>query len=309
MNYIILDMEWDSAYSTRHKRFINQILQIGAVKLNEQLDITDEFEVNIRSSFSKKVSGRFAKLTGITSETMLSGIPLDEAVSRYNKWIGDDTVTMTWSTSDLFSIIENEALLLDGVKFKLQKYLDLQKFIQNELSVMGNPCKSQISLANAAELLSVDYDSLELHTAKDDSILCAMLLKKCYVKERFEPLIRDTSEPSFYKRLLYKPHYIDDINSDEIDRSALVFNCDKCASHTKRITKWKYINRWFIADFRCRECNRRFSGRVSFKKSFDEISVKRKICEPKVRKKSVNNEKSVVKNENEVLSLSENVRQ
>ena len=44
MNYIILDLEWDSAYSAKHERFINQILQIGAVKLNGTFNITDTFE-------------------------------------------------------------------------------------------------------------------------------------------------------------------------------------------------------------------------------------------------------------------------
>ena len=28
MQYIILDLEWDSAYSVKHRRFLNQILQI-----------------------------------------------------------------------------------------------------------------------------------------------------------------------------------------------------------------------------------------------------------------------------------------
>ena len=41
MHYVILDMEWDSAYHKVHKRFVNQILQIGAVKLDENFNIVD----------------------------------------------------------------------------------------------------------------------------------------------------------------------------------------------------------------------------------------------------------------------------
>ena len=62
MNYIILDLEWDSAYSTRHKKFINQILQIGAVKLDGNFNIVDTFEETIKSDISKRVTGRFSKL-------------------------------------------------------------------------------------------------------------------------------------------------------------------------------------------------------------------------------------------------------
>ena len=65
MNYIILDLEWDSAYSVIHKRFLNQILQIGAVKLDENFNIIDVFDVTVKSSFSKRLSKRFIELTGI----------------------------------------------------------------------------------------------------------------------------------------------------------------------------------------------------------------------------------------------------
>jgi len=55
MNYIILDLEWDSTYYPKQKRFINQILQIGAVKLNQSFEVVDTFETTIKSSISKKM--------------------------------------------------------------------------------------------------------------------------------------------------------------------------------------------------------------------------------------------------------------
>ena len=38
MKYIILDLEWNSAYSVKESRFINEIIEIGAVKLDENLN-------------------------------------------------------------------------------------------------------------------------------------------------------------------------------------------------------------------------------------------------------------------------------
>ena len=183
MNYIILDLEWDSVFYKPQKRFINQILQIGAVKLNENFDVVDTFEITIKSEISNKVTGRFAKLTGITSEIMRSGISFREAVSRYNNWVGDNTITMTWSNSDLYTILENEETLLDGLRFRIEKYLDLQVFIQNEMRLIGYEEKNQISLEAAAEKLDIKTDGIDFHTAKDDSLVCAFLLKKCYNKE------------------------------------------------------------------------------------------------------------------------------
>ena len=282
MNYIILDLEWDSAYSVKFKRFINQILQIGAVKLDGNFNITGTFEQTVRSSVSKKVTGRFAALTGITTEKMRDGIPFDEAVDRYNEWAGRDTVTMTWSDSDLYSIKENEECLLSGGRrFAVEKYLDLQKFVQGELKKAGYEDKNQISLAAAAELLGVNTQGLELHTAKDDSLLCVALLKKCYNKESFEPLIRDTGDPEFYRRLRFKPYAISNINDERIDKSQLVFYCDRCGARANRTSAWRYRNRWFAAKFTCPKCARRFSGRLTFKKTYDDVLVRRRICEIK----------------------------
>ena len=236
----------------------------------------------MRSSVSKKVTGRFAALTGITTEKMRDGTPFDEAVDRYNEWAGKDTVTMTWSDSDLYSIKENEECLLSGGRrFAVEKYLDLQKFVQGELKKAGYEDKNQISLSAAAQLLGVDTEGLELHTAKDDSLLCVALLKKCYNKESFEPFIRDTGDPEFYRRLRFKPYAISNINDERIDKSQLVFYCDKCGAKASRTSAWRYRNRWFAAKFTCPKCARRFSGRLTFKKTYDDVLVRRRICEIK----------------------------
>lgn len=287
MNYVILDMEWDSVYSVKKRGFINQIIQIGAVKCNESFKITGTFERTVKSTISKKVTSRFTELTGITTKDMLSGISPETAVREYNDWVGTDFITLTWSNSDLFSIAENEKYILNGLKFKIEKYLDLQKYIQNEMIQMGFECKSQISLESAADILNVNHKGLELHTAKDDSMLCVGLLKKYYCKERFEPFIKNTANPDFYKRLYFKATYLDDINSSDINKDTLAFKCDKCGEKAEKISKWRFKNRWFSAKFRCSSCKRKFIGRISFKKNFEDVTVKKRICEIKKGEKSV----------------------
>ncbi len=278
MMYIILDMEWDSAFFAPEKEFINQIIQIGAVKLSDAFDIIDTFEATVCSQITNRVSARFSKLTGITTEMMQNGIPLKEAVLKYNEWIGEDTVTMTWSNSDLYSVMANEKYLLSGVKFKMDKYLDLQGYIQNELKLCGADIKSQIALSAAAELAGVSIQGLSLHNAREDSLLCALLLKKYYNERRFNALVKDTAAEDFYKRLKFKSHYIDDLSNPDIDSSALKFCCDKCGKRARRKTKWNFKNRYFTADFYCRECKNAFSARVFFKKTYDGVIIKRKIC-------------------------------
>lgn len=299
MHYIILDMEWDSAYNKRLSRFINQILQIGAVKLDDNFNIVDTFERNVRSSFSNRVSGRFASLTGITNEIMRNGISFDTAVDDYNSFVGDDTVTMTWSKSDLYTIAENEKNLLDNKKFKIEKYLDLQVFIQNEMRSLGFECNSQISLSNAAQMLGVNAENYDLHTAKDDSLLAAQLLKKYYNKERFEPLIRDTSNPEFYERLTFKPYYIGDMNSEYVNKEDFNFNCENCNVAVNKVSKWHFKNRNFTAIHVCPVCNKKYVARVSVKKTYDSVTVKKKLSDYK--------EKPKEENGNELQPLSEKV--
>ncbi len=284
MNYIILDMEWDSAYHPASKQFINQILQIGAVKLDEQFNIIDTFDVIIRSSFTRRVTKRFTELTGITKEMMLKGIPLENAVIKYNEWIGNDTVTMTWSNSDLYTILSNEKLLLRGVKFNMDKYLDLQKYIQAEMRILGHECKSQISLGNAAQVLGITTDGYELHNAKDDSLVCAALLKSFYNEQRFNELVRDTANPEFYRKLSFKPYYITNINDKSIDKNQLKMCCPVCNNLMQRNSKWRYHNRNFTANFICNSCEKKFVGRISFRKTYDNVVVKKYVREPKPKK-------------------------
>ncbi len=293
MNYIVLDLEWDGGYHPKYKRFINQILQIGAVKLDENLQFVDSFEVVVRSSFTKKVSGRFSALTGITTEKMLSGIPFSEAVNMYNIWAGHDTVTMTWSNSDLFAIRENEELLLNGKRFHIEKYIDLQRYIQSEMARNGEEIKNQISLSDAAEKFSISTDNLSLHTARDDSLVCVRLLDKTFNSERFGAMVKDTSNPDFYKRLSFKPYYINDLNDPLVDKKALEFCCEECGKSLKRQGNWRYRNRSFFAVFRCKKCEKNYNARVSFRKNYDDVTVKRRIMEQPARKESQDDMQSV----------------
>lgn len=287
MNYIILDLEWDSTYFKKQNRFINQILQIGAVKLNENFDIVDSIDLTIKSSISKKVTTRFANLTGITTEIMRDGIPFEEAVGRYNEWVGNDTVTMTWSDSDLYTILENEENILNGVRFKIEKYLDLQKFIQGEMRLLGYENKNQISLEAASEILGINTNNIEFHNAKDDSLVSAALLKKCYNEEHFNALIKDTTNPEFLKRLKFKSYAIANLNDKNVDKKNLEFCCQKCGNKANRVSKWRYSNRWFNANFVC-DCGEKFNGRVTFKKTYDDVIVRRKVCEFKEKKRKEN---------------------
>ena len=157
------------------------------------------------------------------------------------------------------------------------------------MRILGYESKNQVSLEAAAEFFEIRTDGIDFHTAKDDSLVSAYLLKKCYNKNRFEALIRDTSNPEFFKRLRYKPYTISNLKDSNIDKSQLEFSCEECGKKAERVSVWKYSNRWFWANFQCK-CGNKFSGRITFKKTYDDLIVRKKVCEFREKKKPVKTE-------------------
>ena len=79
MYYVIMDLEWNNSYNKTRKCFVNEILEIGAVLVDEELDVIDTFSVIIRSQLIKKLSGRVKNLTHISNEDMISGVSFQSA--------------------------------------------------------------------------------------------------------------------------------------------------------------------------------------------------------------------------------------
>ena len=72
MNYIVLDMEWNQPWpgSPSAKKVLpvairGEIIQIGAVRVTEDQQVADEFQVLIKPKYYKRLNRRVSKLTGI----------------------------------------------------------------------------------------------------------------------------------------------------------------------------------------------------------------------------------------------------
>ena len=121
MEYIILDNEWNTSYKKINGKCFNELIEIGAVKLDSKLREISRFSVLIKSTFTKKLSSRFQRLTNITTEEMNSkGVTFSQAVALYSEWAGTEAVTLTWSNSDLYVLLEN---------FRLRQFLKQQDIL------------------------------------------------------------------------------------------------------------------------------------------------------------------------------------
>ena len=279
MYYVIMDLEWNNSYNKLYKCFVNEILEIGAVMVNEDLEVIDTFSVIIRSQLIKKLSGRVKNLTHITNEDMSSGVSFQRAVSDFTRWIdGRNCVFMSWGNSDIRVLYDNYNMFcrVKGIPF-LSQYVDLQKYCQAFIVSAGN---QQIGLVNAAVEMGIDVSDCKFHRALEDSLLGLRCLKKCFNRDH---LLNSATicDRAFYQKLLFKSSYITSINNPKIDRSKMVCKCDKCGTMMKRMSDWKTVNQSFSALFFCKNCERLVNCSIKFKEYYDRIEVKSSVTEIK----------------------------
>ena len=83
MNYVILDLEWNASFSKRDKRYYNEIIEYGAVKTDENLNIIDTFSMLIKPQIGKKLNSRIKELTHITNEELETSHNSFQTVSAF----------------------------------------------------------------------------------------------------------------------------------------------------------------------------------------------------------------------------------
>lgn len=288
MHFVIMDLEWNNAYNKKLRSFFNEIIEIGAVMVDEELEVVDTFSVLVKSQLSNKLSGRVKNLTHISNEDMYGGVSFNKAVSDFSKWLGDrDCVFMSWGNGDLRVMLDNLKYFCrtDSIPF-ISKYMDLQKYCQHHLKLSN---AQQIGLSAAATLFGIDVSEYSTHRALDDSLLSLRCFKKSYNAENIDGFIMVCDE-NFYKRLLFKARYITDINDERIDRSKMVCFCDDCHRRMRKVSEWKNINQSFRALFYCKNCDSHVTFSIRFKEYFDHIDIKSKKIKSGGEKKSEKSE-------------------
>ncbi len=288
MSYVILDLEWNGSYSKLLNKFVNEIIEFGAVKVDSELNITDKFSVLVSPKISKKLCNKVRELTKITNEELEdSGVGFIKALSMFSDFLGD-SVMLTWSDSDLHALTENYSYYTGEVKLPfLKRYCNLQEYCENCLD-LHNP-SAQLGLSACAEMAGIEFSQEDQHRAFADAYLSLKCLAHFINEHPLEPFIINADNAEFYNKLLFKNHFITDINSKEIDFDKINFHCNICENEVEQTSKWRLHNKSFAADFYCPLCSKKYTGRVSFKKTYEEIIIKKKLNE---KKEKSNNSKA-----------------
>ncbi len=293
MNFVILDLEWNSSYSKKSKSFISEIIEFGAVKFDEDFNITGKFSMLVSPQVGKKLSGKIKELTNISNEELAAdGNTYTHAISKFKKFLSLDDILMTWGTCDILAIMENNEYYnkIDDIGF-IGKYVDIQRYCAEILGIYN--AGQQLGLLPAAQQVGIDLTDVVWHRAFQDAVMSMNIFSKLYDKKRIESFIETGSE--LHYRLTFKPYYLTDINHPLVNKGEFNFVCDKCGSPMRVEEEWTLRNRGFVATLFCDNCSRKMTGKVRFKINYNGMSIKKRLvpCEENEQDGENNGEQSV----------------
>lgn len=176
MNYIVVDFEWNQALRSDAPVFnrlpihlSGEIIEIGAVKLNSDLTPGEEFTIDVKPRYFRKMHFKVKKITGFDSERLEQAVGFPEAVNEFRHFCGEKPVFLTWGNDDK-SIFEQNIIIHDLDWDWIEDWKNLQ-IIYN---VQTGGDKSQKSLATAMDHFSIEQTRVA-HDALGDAYNTALV--------------------------------------------------------------------------------------------------------------------------------------
>lgn len=179
MHYIVVDLEWNqptsfdsSVYRRVGNRLIFEMIQIGAVKLDDRLQLVDEKSILIRPQEYVRIHPRIRRMTGLGAEELADALIFQDAMADFLSWCGEDAVLLTWGCDDISVWQQN----LDYWKMPVQMppFYDLQRFFSDIRQI-----KERKSLQGAMELLDIQQEAeRSFHNALHDAYYTARVFQQ-----------------------------------------------------------------------------------------------------------------------------------
>jgi len=185
MNYIVLDMEWNQPWpgSPSSRKVLpvqirGEIIQIGAVRVTEDQQVADEFQVLIKPKYYRKLNRRVSKLTGIKEAQLRDdGLPMVEAMEAFRAWCGEDVIFLTWGFDDITILREN--LLLYGIDDSwVGRWFNAQMIF----NAQTDGSNAQKALKTAMEIFEIE-PSRPAHDALGDAYHTALICTRLDLKK------------------------------------------------------------------------------------------------------------------------------
>ena len=186
MQYIVLDLEWNqpTSYNTSVFRKVGdsllfEVIQIGAVRMDEDFQIRDSISIPIRPTHYTSIHPRIKRMTHLTNEQLCDAPDFMEGMEQFVDWCGEDYIFLTWGGDDVSVLQQN----IDFFRFErpVGKMYDIQR-LYAQVYELG---ASQKALKAAMEQLEIEADEeKDFHNAVNDAYYTALVFQKLPGRER-----------------------------------------------------------------------------------------------------------------------------
>lgn len=195
------------------KKYLYEIIQIGAVKLDGNLKTTDTFNRLIKPSVYACISPHITELTGITLSMLQNEKEFRNVYDDFIKFIGDEeAILVVWGIIDILTLYKNIKYHNLDENLLPNKYINIQPITSVHL---GQSKKRLLNLKFCADALGIEINT-PFHDALNDALYTAEIFKKVFNKS-IEPklynpskLVQQSSRP--VKRVLDFPKLIAQFN-------------------------------------------------------------------------------------------------
>lgn len=310
MNYIVLDLEWNQAKNNNDiKELQFEIVEIGAVKLDENLSEIDRFSSLVKPKVYKTMNPIIKDITGINEEDFIKEKGFSKVIDEFLNWCGEDYIFCTFGSQDLYELQSNMIYHNYEIPWKYPfKYIDVQKIFGIEFNDFEQRSLEMVSIffgINGKELF---------HRALADAIYTSKILKKLN-RENFEKYIsldyinvpeseKKSKDINIGTHLEYLSIPYD--NKDELLLSQTIHTtrCPECMKKCRKKIKWFSDTSKYVCVAKC-ENHGLIEGTLNIKKridgkyfairkvffineeQYDKVVLRKEILREKRRKKRI----------------------
>lgn len=245
MNYIIFDLEWNQCYNkeTENPRMPFEIIEIGAVKLDNKLNIIDSFSGLIKPRLYKKLQPHIKAILNYDEATLRNGKPFDMVCRDFLKWCGDNYIFGTWGSMDISYLQNNMDYYYMNPYDKPIKYYNIQK-IYSEIFDDGS---SITKLEKAVSDMNITLDR-PFHSAVNDAYYTAQVLRNLKPKDfadNFSYDLYNTPHSKEEEIISYHKNFLEYITRDYEtkidalnDKDLTLIRCYKCGRKVSKKIRW-----------------------------------------------------------------------
>ena len=186
--HVIIDLEFNPVLPEHRDLLRDEIIEIGAVKLNPRFEEIGRFSCLVRPELNTQVEPVITKLTTIRTADVMNAVPFSEALRMLSEWVGPAAARIySWSENDLNQLTRECGVKGISLPENMHRWMDLQKVFQR---VIHYPHRSCLALSGAADMLELSFDRSSAHRALYDALVTADILKTVKSEAYAESLAR-----------------------------------------------------------------------------------------------------------------------